>query len=97
MSLHSVCNDCYCESAISSATMDISVWSAPYTTSLHSPQITDGCDGYKLGDTQFTFQLSVDVLNDDTTGFYSVSFTNAGGSTAVEETFVTPFGKEDSS
>ena len=67
------------------------------TILLHSPQITEGCDGYKLGDTQFTFQLSVDVLNDDTTGFYSVSFTNAGGSTAVEETFVTPFGKEDSS
>ena len=65
------------------------------TILLHSPQITEGCDGYKLGDTQFTFQLSVDVLN--ATGFYSVSFTNAGGSTAVEETFVTPFGKEDSS
>ena len=67
------------------------------TILLHSPQIKDGCNGYTLGDTQFTFQLSVDVLNDDTTGFYSVSFTNAGGSTAVEETFVTPFGKEDSS
>ena len=67
------------------------------TILLHSPQITDGCDDYTLGDTQFTFQLSVDVLNDDTIGFYSVSFTNAGGSTAVEETLVTPFGKEGSS
>ena len=68
------------------------------TILLHSPQITDGCDGYKLGDTQFTFQLSVDdIEGDGSTGFYSVSFTNAGGSTAVEETFVTPFGKEDSS
>ena len=63
-----------------------------------SPQITDGCKDYTLGDTQFTFQLRVDdIEGDDSTGFYSVSFTNAGGSTAVEETFVTPFGKEDSS
>ena len=68
------------------------------TILLHSSQITDGCDGYTLGDTQFTFQLSVDdIEDDDSTGFYSVSFTNAGGSTEVEETFVTPFGKEDSS
>ena len=63
-----------------------------------SPQITDSCKDYTLGDTQFTFQLRVDdIEGDDSTGFYSVSFTNTGGSTAVEETFVTPFGKEDSS
>ena len=94
MPLHSVtvCNDC---GPVSNAAVSI----APYISSLYVFQIKNGCDREMLADTQFTFQLIVDDIegDDDTTGFYSVSFTNPGGSTAVEETFVTPFGKEDSS
>ena len=56
-------------------------------------QITDGCEGYVLGDTEFSFQLTVMVLNENTTGFYRASATNAAGTAEVERTFVTGRGE----
>ena len=55
-------------------------------------QITDGCEGYVLGDTEFTFTLSVDEFNETTLGEYAVTFTNPGGSASVPDTRVTDRG-----
>ena len=57
------------------------------------PQITDGCAGHTPGDTQFAFKLTVNTLNDDTQGFYRVSFSNVGGSEDVPASRVTGRGK----
>ena len=56
-------------------------------------QISDGCEGYTLGDTEFSFQLTVEVFNENTTGFYSASVTNPGGTAEVDRTFVTGEGE----
>ena len=56
-------------------------------------QISDGCEGYTLGDTEFSFQLTVVVFNENTTGFYSASVTNPGGTAEVDRTFVTGEGE----
>ena len=65
---------------------------APFPSILH-PQITDGCAGHVPGDTQFTFKLTVNTLNDDTQGFYRVSFSNVGGSVDEPASRVTGRGK----
>ena len=44
-----------------------------------------------LGVTDFTFTLTITTLDDATTGFYTATFTNAGGKDNVTETFVTPY------
>ena len=56
-------------------------------------QISDGCEGYTLGDTEFSFKLTVEVFNENTTGFYRASVTNPGGTAEVDRTFVTGEGE----
>ena len=57
------------------------------------PQITGSCDDYEVGDTEFTFKLSVNELSDNTIGYYSASFTNEGGTVSVGPARVTGRGK----
>ena len=53
--------------------------------------MSDPCDSDPpLGVTDFTFTLTITTLDDITTGFYTATFTNAGGEDNVTETFVTP-------
>lgn len=55
-------------------------------------QFTDGCVNYEVGDTQFTFSLVLNVLNEHTIGNYSVTFTNVGGKLDIPAHLVTTGG-----
>ena len=54
-------------------------------------QMSDPCDpNPPLGVTDFTFTLTINTLDDTTTGFYTATFINAEGDVNVSQTFVTP-------
>ena len=54
-------------------------------------QMSDPCGpNPALGVREFTFTLTINTLDDTTTGFYTAMFTNPGGEVSVSPTFVTP-------
>jgi hypothetical protein len=61
----------------------------PIPTTGVTVEPADGCVSYSLGNKTFIFSLSIDVFSEETLGSYSLSLTNEGGTTVVQETKVT--------